>query len=1329
MSSNLLFYYTVLCITLIGLGGVPTAAEAAHQVHIDSIQFESNDDSIDLLALSDMDADVNRANAQVKIRDTDSDGIPNDLDADDDNDGILDVIECRDEAAVFLENGGFEAPDIDASLDKAVQRWGNPPIAAVTFYENDIASWETSADTQLIEMWQSGHGRVESHTGDQHAEINANEFATLYQDLPTKAGEVLTWSFAHRGRAGVDTIALQIGSPGGPFETMGQFSTGKSWQVYTGEYIVPRGQPVTQFRYIAVQTATGNTTVGNLLDSIAFYSCSLDSDGDGIVDKLDIDSDNDGIPDLVEAQTTAGYLAPSGVDNDSTGLDDLFGNDGLTPVDTDADGTPDYLDDDSDDDGVLDAFENGGDADGDSSGDRDNDGLIDQYDDIHNNSGTWAPADDLTKPTYVTSLGDFDGDVPNPDGSGAIPLTHDVDFRDESIVGNSSLGGVAWSDGDGDGLRGGGEPGLAGVEVRLRPNYGDSACRAALGDEGLYAEYFGGTLNLNYGTTWLRRQVDANIDGSWSGQITEGVSAHNFSARWSGFIVPSYSETYTFYATGSNGVRLYINNIPLIDEWSGSGERQAQVNLEAGRPVTIRYEMFNNGGQAAVARLEWASASQGRQVVPSGQLTPIQKQATGSDGAYSFGQLPSGTFCVRFITPQYYAITRANVGLDDTIDSDIGSETGLTNPTVLRQDQAVTNIDVGMVPPGSVGDFVWADFNGDGLQDPDEPGFPEVPVRIAAVNAVGSCPTEFGTGLFHEYYTNWQLRGEPEYTSIEPNVNMPFITRDGGIQDGHRWTGYIKPQYNETYIFYGFFDDGVRVWVDDKLLMDDWYWWSTEERVGTIDLEADRWYSIRVEQNNRGRWKSAAVLSWSSPSQPKEVIPRSAFTTALYEEQLTDADGRYEFVNLPKSSYCVSIEASETWTITVQNAGSDDTIDSDFDRETGLYGPFKIAADHPRDIDGGLTRRPILSCEPVDLRKVAWNNIGIGGAHYDYTSDALIYETNGAGAGNGAALLFSEIGFTPDYSDLLSYPLYGVRITVDAVVQAERDGDLYLVSDSGNIPLNLSELEGKGSQLIDLDMRGASAFLFQADSGPIGSTFSAKLSQFELCRESVPPLETGIFSGIAWDDVNQNSQRGGSEPGMAGVAVELYNAHGDLLEVTTTGADGRYSFDNVTPSTQYLYTIKFYPAEGTIFAEQNVGADNRDSDPDPITGLTDPLQIEAGQIRGDIDAGLFEMTTDHGDAPVSYGDSYNASAPHVPIWLGPSESQPDTEESFFDYSAAPPDNNDSGSQGGVTMCRGDETIFANPGEVPDYLLEGYSVKECKKPGSGAGKGQSGKPDR
>ncbi|WP_445385514.1 T9SS type B sorting domain-containing protein [Robiginitalea sp. IMCC44478] len=87
-----------------------------------------------------------------------------------------------------------------------------------------------------------------------------------------------------------------------------------------------------------------------------------DTDGDGIPDYLDIDSDNDGILDNVEAQTTSGYICPSGIDADGNGLDDAYEETpgscgGLIPVDTDKDKVKDYLDIDSDNDGILDNVE------------------------------------------------------------------------------------------------------------------------------------------------------------------------------------------------------------------------------------------------------------------------------------------------------------------------------------------------------------------------------------------------------------------------------------------------------------------------------------------------------------------------------------------------------------------------------------------------------------------------------------------------------------------------------------------------------------------------------------------------------------------------------------------------------------------------------------------------------------------------------------------------------------------------------------------------------------------------------------------------------------
>ena len=146
-------------------------------------------------------------------------------------------------------------------------------------------------------------------------------------------------------------------------------------------------------------------------ESVALTRPDTDADGT-LLDYQDIDSDNDGISDNVEAQTSASYIASTAGDTDSNGLLDVYdpNNSGtfLPTVDTDSDGTADYLSSDSDGDGVADIieghdanFDGFGDWDSDSDNvletvdfsgfdsDGDSDGLWNVFD--TDNSGTTAP--------------------------------------------------------------------------------------------------------------------------------------------------------------------------------------------------------------------------------------------------------------------------------------------------------------------------------------------------------------------------------------------------------------------------------------------------------------------------------------------------------------------------------------------------------------------------------------------------------------------------------------------------------------------------------------------------------------------------------------------------------------------------------------------------------------------------------------------------------------------------------------------------------------------------------------------------------------------------
>lgn len=108
------------------------------------------------------------------------------------------------------------------------------------------------------------------------------------------------------------------------------------------------------------------------------------TDADINPDYLDIDSDADGIVDNIEAQPTGNYIPPDNI-IDENGVDSAY-TQGLTPVDTDADGMPDFIDLNSDND-IRDDFIEGWDFDSDgtpetvaSNIDADNDGLDDAYD-------------------------------------------------------------------------------------------------------------------------------------------------------------------------------------------------------------------------------------------------------------------------------------------------------------------------------------------------------------------------------------------------------------------------------------------------------------------------------------------------------------------------------------------------------------------------------------------------------------------------------------------------------------------------------------------------------------------------------------------------------------------------------------------------------------------------------------------------------------------------------------------------------------------------------------------------------------------------------------
>ena len=135
---------------------------------------------------------------------------------------------------------------------------------------------------------------------------------------------------------------------------------------------------------------------------------------------------------------------------------------------------------------------------------------------------------------------------------------------------------------------------------------------------GLIGNYYNG---VDY-EDFITSRTDNEIDFNWGeSSPISNLNSDLFSVRWTGFIKPDYSETYTFNIKSDNGCRLWINEELVIDAWENDPEMEysGTIDLIAGINNKIQVDYFDQEG-AANCQLEWSSSSLPREVVPKSHL-------------------------------------------------------------------------------------------------------------------------------------------------------------------------------------------------------------------------------------------------------------------------------------------------------------------------------------------------------------------------------------------------------------------------------------------------------------------------------------------------------------------------------------------------------------------------------------------------------------------------------------------------------------------------------------------------------------------------------------
>jgi hypothetical protein len=120
-------------------------------------------------------------------------------------------------------------------------------------------------------------------------------------------------------------------------------------------------------------------------------------------------------------------------------------------------------------------------------------------------------------------------------------------------------------------------------------------------------------------------------------------------------------------------------------------------------------------------------------------------------------------------------------------------------------------------------------------------------------------------------------------------------------------------------------------------------------------------------------------------------------------------------------------------------------------------------------------------------------------------------------------------------------------------------------------------------------------------------------------------LGVSTLAGEIWDDLDRDGVREGGEPGLGGVAVNLLDGAGlTLLASQPTNGAGGYSFGGLLTA---AYVVEVAPEGPVAYSPQDAGGDDTvDSDVDPASGRTAPIDFIVGSQVVDVDAGLRFLT-------------------------------------------------------------------------------------------------------
>ncbi len=684
-----------------------------------------------------------------------------------------------------------------------------------------------------------------------------------------------------------------------------------------------------------------------------------------------------------------------------------------------------------------------------------------------------------------------------------------ADFGYAPNATKAAIGDYIWSDADNDGIQDPGEPGIQGVTVALK----------SAGADGI----FGTADDMTVATTTTDaagRYLFTNIDpGEYSVDVTDT------GGKLSGYTLKVGPQSST---DPTAPIKVRAGDVYLDADFgyykSDLGAISNQVWLD------FNGNGYFDGGESGLSgvKVSLVKDSDGDGIWDAGEPI-IATAVTAADGSYAFNGLllDYGSGNAKYLV----VVDDTNIALRDYIKT-TGSNTTADNyskgePYAVTLSSGTTSnvtADFGYRYPlgvnGMIGDRVWYDLDGDGVQDSGEVGIAGVTVYLCASSPCGSSNAIRTTTTDvngHYYFTN--LSAGTYYVAVNTSTLNGGVTVNTFDDDGDydSDSGAIVLSEGQTYLDadFGYNYAGTTYSIGDKV-------WRDDNANGRDDESTTGIAGVTL-----ALYKDSDGDGILDPGEP------------LLATTTTDSDGAYTFGGLPAGNYIVDVTdeygklvgyrqtaGNDPWPVTITTANRND-IDFSYVRAAGLG---SIGDTIWYDDNGDGKQDPVEKGIPgVTVQLWKYVDSDSDGIPDTYTQVATTV------TGHDGSYRFLN----------LPAGIYEVRVTAPAGTTQTGDPD---ASVDNKTTVALSEGE----------------IFMTADFGYRGSGYS--------------------IGDYVWADADADGIQDPGEPGIAGVLVELFNASGVSQGTTTTNAYGYYRFTGLSAGSYYVTVLSSnFAAGGALY--------------------------------------------------------------------------------------------------------------------------------------------------